>query len=516
MFAWMARLLGRPGLSSPPLKAYPAISRAHVLCLGLALGCATGVDFVATSMLATGSMHIRAGVFATPDDFLWCFTAYAGAAILANLVLHRVAEFISYRNATLLGLAVAGAGCLLCASAGNIAQLALALAVQGLGAGGLFAASRTLLQLITAPPERPQLLWPFVLGALGMLATAPWITATLMLDAGWRTIFVVQAVGTAATGLLVALTYPRRVVPPRTPDLDTLVAMDWMTVGMLGVGALTLVHGLANFRLYAVSDSAITLAWPLAGLALMALAFLRLRRCADPWLDTHRIGGRRYLTGLAFFSIYACFAGFWNYLIPNLLQLGLGFTFESTGRIMTLTNTLGVAAGIAFIVQGARLPGTQRYLVLGYIMLAVAAWMLGTRVMTDLSMDRVAQVLLLQNAAVPFCLVLVAKLAFTETAIEDFPHAFQFKNIMRQVSIAAGTGLAAQGLQHGEAVARTHLVARVDSFGLPVPLGTSALTALSQQIDQQAVLVASANLLAILAASLLIVAAGAAWQRWLR
>lgn len=499
-----------------PLSALPTLGRPAVFTLGLALGCATGVDFVATSMLATGAIHIRAGVYATPDDFLWCLTAYAGAAVVANLILRGVADFISYRGATLLGLIIAIVGALLCAVSDNVLQLSLALAVQGLGAGGLFAASRTLIQLLAQPQERARLLWPFVIGALGLNAVAPWTTAILMLDAGWRMIFVLQAVVTVCVWLLVACTYPRRVRPPVIPDLATLAALDWRTVIVLGAGALILIHGLANLRIYTALDTPEVLLWPLTGMTLVVLAFLRLRRRPDAWLNPRRLGGRRYQTGVLFYATYAVFGGLWNYLIPNLLQLGLGFTFETSGRVLTLTEAFGVGMSILFVWYGMKLPGTRRYLALGYLMIAASAWLFATRIETDLSMARILPVLLLQAASVPFTLLMVARLSFLDTSLEDFPHAYQFKNIVRQLAAALGTGLGAQGLQFGEAVARTHLVDRVDPFRLGGVPSSTVLATLSQQIDQQATLVASANLLAIVGCGCLLVAIFAAWQRWLR
>lgn len=498
------------------LQAYPSLSRARVHWLGLALGCATGVDFVATSMLATGAIHIRAGVYATPDDFLWCLTAYAGAAIVANLLARRLADDLSYRGFTLLGLAVAVLGSLLCAASSNVATLSMALAVQGLGAGGLFLASRVLIQIIAAPPERPRLLIGFVLGATGMAALAPWLTATLMLDTGWRVIFLVQAAMAAGAALFVLCVYPHRARPPQAPDLGTVAGMDWLTVLLFGLGALMLVHGLAALRIYATGASPLVAAAPVAGAAFVVIAFARLRRRPDAWLNPHRLGGRRYLTGLAFFTLYAGLGGLWSYTLPNLLQLGLGYSFETTGMVTTLSGLGGVAAGVAFVACGSRLPGTRRYLALGYAMTGTAAWLFATRIADGLPIAHIVPVMLLESMALPFTLILVAKLTFTETPLEDFPHAYQFKNILRQVATVGGTGLAGQWLQNGEAVARTHLIGRVTAYGLPQAPDAATLATLSQQIDQQAVLVASANLLAVLAVACIAIAAVAGWQRCLR
>ncbi len=164
-----------------PLQALPELSLARVQWLGLALGCATGVDFVATSMLATGTLHIRAGNYATPDDFLWCLTAYAGAAIVANLLTRRIADDLSYRGYTLLGLAIAFVGCLLGATACVQGQRSCPPSAGGAGAGR----RRIVLGIPRADPAdrhaggaRPRLLIGFVIGTTGLPALAPWLTAT--------------------------------------------------------------------------------------------------------------------------------------------------------------------------------------------------------------------------------------------------------------------------------------------------------------------------------------------------
>ncbi len=267
--------------------------------LGLALGCATGVDFVATSMLATGTLHIRAGIYATPDDFLWCLTAYAGAAIVANLLTRRIADDLSYRGYTLLGLAIAFVGRLLCAASSNVAELSMALAVQGLGAGGLFSASRVLIQLIARPAERPRLLdrlrdrhdWPAGAGTLAdRHADAG--------QAGWRMIFLVQALLAALTALFVFCVCPHRARPPRTPDLDDVAGMDWP-------------HRLADWRrcagagawpglVAALHATGIRCRWPLRRRPACSSSCWRSSACTrapDAWLGPRRLNGRRYFTG---------------------------------------------------------------------------------------------------------------------------------------------------------------------------------------------------------------------------
>ncbi|MBB3258075.1 MFS family permease [Paraburkholderia bannensis] len=132
------------------LRALPHFSPLRVFFFTVALGAATGVDFVASSMMGIAGTHIRGGVHASPEDFLWSMTSYAAMATVANLMLGRIARHTSYRSYTIAGLIVAAIGSLLCALCDTPLELTFARAVQGFGAGGLFAAARILIQLVSA------------------------------------------------------------------------------------------------------------------------------------------------------------------------------------------------------------------------------------------------------------------------------------------------------------------------------------------------------------------------------
>ena len=96
--------------SKPLLSQHPELSAVRVYMIGLALGCSTGVDFWASAMMGVAGTHIRGGVHASPEDFLWTLTSYAAAAVVANLMLRRLAHDISYRGFTMAGLVIAAAG----------------------------------------------------------------------------------------------------------------------------------------------------------------------------------------------------------------------------------------------------------------------------------------------------------------------------------------------------------------------------------------------------------------------
>ncbi|MGC7402778.1 MFS transporter [Pandoraea pneumonica] len=500
----------------PLLSKHPELTAPQVYLFAFALGCSTGVDFVASSMMGIGGTHIRGGVHASPEDFLWSLTSYAAAATVANLVLGRISRDLSYRGFTLLGLVIAAIGAGLCAVSNTPTELALAKAVQGLGAGGLFSASRIIIQLAAEREERKPLFMGFNTGGIGLSALAPWVTSMLMQDVSWRVIFVVQVVLALATLVLVALTYPRRLEASLAPWQLDVGGMDWVTVVFLGAGALVLLHGLGDLRFYEIRSSPSVALTPIIGVALIGCVFLHQHRHPDPWLDPKRLIGQRYLVGLGFYALYYFLNGLWSYVMPTTLQTGLGFTFQATGTATTVAGLIGFAAMTAFTYGNQHLVGQRRWIALGYVMFALAAWLVSQRLMPGVSLPLVLEAMVLQQMTTPFILALVAGLTYREFTVDDFAHAYQFKNIVRQIVTAGGTGVASLWLQYGEAMARTQLVANVTPFSVPPDTDAASLARLSQVIDQQALLLAASNLFALLSFVCAAVAIIAVVQRALR
>ncbi|MCL6468789.1 MAG: MFS transporter, partial [Ralstonia sp.] len=164
-------------LKPASLRAFPHFSSARVHAFGLAMGLSTGLDFVSSQMFAVAGQHIQGGVHASPDAYLYAVTAYAVAAVVANLAIGRIAAHVGYRMYSLVGIVLFAIGCVVCAESNNIGELVIGRTIQGLGAGGLFSASRILVQLTAEPDERIPPMLMFSVGLFGLTTIAPWICA---------------------------------------------------------------------------------------------------------------------------------------------------------------------------------------------------------------------------------------------------------------------------------------------------------------------------------------------------
>ncbi|HEY9104968.1 MFS transporter [Chitinimonas sp.] len=507
-------------LPAPLLSLHPEMGRLHVRAFGLVMGMVVGLDFIASSMIGVAGNHIQGGVHASPEEYLWAVTIFAVTAVMSNLIIGRVAGRISYRTFTLWGIVVFVLGALLCAAANGIGVLTLGRAVQGLGGGGLFTAARVVMQLTSKPQERGTLFWGFGLGSFGLLAMAPWASAELVELFDWRAVFLLQAALGALVWPLVWLTFPLRKPAEIAEDKLRFGHLDWPAVLAVGVGTLLCLHIVQDFRYFQPSAIHSVVISSFVGIGLVLFIASRMHTHPDPWLDVRRLGSRRYLVGLTFYGLFYLISGYWNLLLSGFLQSGLGFDFSTTGLLMTLGGIATVAMLVLYMLNTGRLFRKRRVIVAGFAVLAVASSMLASAAMPGASTTVLLPGILLQGLTSVLIMLQTATMTYLDFGHEDFAHAYQLKNILREIATALGTGLASLMLQNGRAEARTDLVARFDSITLaglyPEGVTPQTLAQWSTEIDRQATLIASNHLFLALAA--LSIAAGlfAAWQRKLR
>lgn len=491
--------VGASGVRGVLLSAHPEFGAFRVYAFGAVLGLVAGLDFVATILIAMAGVQVQGGLGVAPRDFLWALTSYAVAAVVANLVLVQLAGRISYRRFTLVSLALFVLGSVACAMADTLLQLSLARAVQGLGGGGLFAASRILAQYSSQPQERLSLFWGFGLANFALVALSPWLAGWLISHHGWNMLFLLQA-GFALPMLpLVLWLYPRVEHRPAR----SIGRLDWPGVLAFAAGALLLLHALEHLRFMTLSDLPALLLYAVAGSILIAVMMRRFRRHPDPWLDPGRLLSRRYLVGLGFYALFYLISGYWNFLIPAFLVQGLGFDLAKVGGLLSLGAAVTLFAVVVFHLLLPRLMRKRRYIALGYVGLAAAFVLMSLAARPGAGAAAVLPAILLQGAMPVLVLLQVAMMTFVDMPTEDFAHAYAFKNIVREIVNALGTGVAVLQFHQGTQLAQSALKQSAPEVGAPL-------------LHQVAVTQATGEILLGMAAVCVVVAIVALVQRTLR
>ena len=266
----------------------------------------------------------------------WVVDAYAVAMAATLLAFGALADRTGRRRVFLIGLAVFGAASAACAAAPDGDTLAIARALQGLGAAALVTTSLALIASAYEGPARARALgvWGAVSGAA--LAAGPIVGGVVIDGLGWRWVFALNVplvIGIAA--LTRGVPETRDAQAPR-PDLAGAALF---TAGL----ALT-VAGLLRGPEDGWSSGS-TLALVGGGAALLvAFAAVELRGRA-PMLDLRLFADRRLsaTTAVAFLQSVAIY--------PMLLFLAVdlqvvhGFDPLAAGlRVLPVTVTLLIAA----------------------------------------------------------------------------------------------------------------------------------------------------------------------------
>jgi MFS family permease len=478
------------------IASHPEMGHWRLSLFGLTLGLVTGIDFSSTLMMGVASQHIQGGVGAAPEDYLYAVSAYAATAVLMNMVLDQIARRTTYKRFTIASLLVFIIGSLLCAEAASPSGLIAGKAVQGLGAGGLFAASRILVQLVSTPTERGPLMLRFGGGAFAMLAITPWLTSIFLDDIGWRAVFLFQAGISLPVLLSVIATYPTRAPRDPHPPVSTL---DWPAAIAAALGALVFLHTLQEMRYTRFFSSPQMPLAALLGVGLFAFSGWRLYRHPDPWIDFSRLAGRQYLYGLGFYTLYYVLSSAWAFLLPTLTQSGLGLTFRSTCMLLSTSGTVSAIGAVIITLGMALVFRKRRVIAIGFVVYACAAMLLSYQLMPGAPDYALVPVVLLEGLTPVLLMVQVASMTYLDLPVEDFSHAYQFKNVCKQIASATGTGLASVFMQDGLAAHRTHLVEHVTRFTpalqMPDALSAASLAKISLEIDRQATLLAGMDML---------------------
>jgi EmrB/QacA subfamily drug resistance transporter len=260
--------------------------------------------------------------------YSWAFTAYVLAMTVTVPLYGKLGDVYGSKPLFVFAIGIFVLGSVLCGLAWGMPELIAFRAVQGVGAGGLFALTHATIGRIVPPRSRGR--WQGLIGvtfAIGSIA-GPALGGVIVDNTSWRWVFLVNVPVGALALTVIALTMPRR-----APRLHHSV--DYRGAALLagGVGALML--GLSwGGREYDWTSPQVL--GTLAASALLLAAFgLLERRVREPILPfelLHRptVAAGIVSTGLAGMAMFGVIA-----FVPLFVQGVIGSSATSSGVVLT-------------------------------------------------------------------------------------------------------------------------------------------------------------------------------------
>jgi EmrB/QacA subfamily drug resistance transporter len=271
--------------------------------------------------------------------YSWVFSAYMLARAVSLPVFGKLADLYSTKRLFILALGIFLLGSAAAGAVGNMVELILLRAIQGVGAGGNFALAYIVVAEVSPAPERGRTmgLISFVWGISSLLG--PLLGGLIVTYLPWPWVFYLNV----PLGAVAVWWVSRYFRESREKRAEATV--DYLGACALTTGVLSLLIGF----LIGGEGSGRWLSPEVLGLGLLTVAasllfYVAERRAADPILPLgfFRVPGFTLANGAAFFSSFAVFS--LTAFLPLFLQGAMGKTPAELGALM-VPLSLGWSAG---------------------------------------------------------------------------------------------------------------------------------------------------------------------------
>lgn len=320
----------------------------------LAVASALFIEFVDSTALSTALPTLSRAFQADPVHLKLALTSYLVALAVFVPASGWLSDRFGAKRVFLSAMAVFLLGSALCGFAGSLPQLVGARVIQGLGGAMMTPVGRQIL-LGTVPRERlvSAMAWFTTPALVGPLVGPP-IAGFILGVADWRWIFFVN-LPIGLLGMAAVVAFAPRIVAERPGRFDTKGFLLTCT----GITAAVVLAETAGAGLVPVALQAL-----LGAVALVSLgAYGRhARRALRPILDLRLFSIATYRASLIGGAIVRLGLGATPFLLPLLLQVGLGFSPARAGLIAISTG-LGAIACKPIAARLLRRYGFRRMLV---------------------------------------------------------------------------------------------------------------------------------------------------------
>ncbi|MEW9898666.1 MFS transporter [Chitinivorax sp. PXF-14] len=470
------------------MPAQPAPHGPQRLLLLLNIALLVSLEFVQNGAVSFAAAFISGGIGAAPEEFSLAAAVYAATAVVMIFKHRWLVEQLGYRHFIRLSLALFVLGGVLCALSSNVGEFIGARFVQALGGSAFFTAGRVQVNRFQGV-DRGTAVKFMVFGIVLGSGATPWLASLLLEHHAWQGVFLLPLPLAAGAVLLSEATLED--VVPHDSRSELHLGGTLLLAG--AAFALQFVLERMQYDLFAEPR----LLWLVGALALGGLlAFLFHEHGRErPLLPFRQFGGERYRSGLVMYGICYLVLSASYYMLPMFMTRGLGFGLLSTGALLGATSAFALLPVLVHFRLVRRFPAQRKYMVLAFLMLAGFGFEM-SRMSPEVSQWQLVLPLLALSCFSAFGQGTAAMNAYVGIDDDVFSHAYQTKNMLRELLNSTGISLATIVLQSRSSLHYQRMVERLDAVTLanagmplahvPTQQDASLLQAFASQIAQQA------------------------------
>jgi DHA2 family multidrug resistance protein len=450
---------------------------------------ATIMQALDTTIANVALPHMQGSLQSSQDQISWVLTSYIVAAAIATPLTGWLCGQWGRRRIFLVavvGFTVASA---LCGMAQNLSEIVLARLLQGVFGASLVPLSQAVLLDINPKEKVGQAMAIWGAGIMVGPILGPVLGGWLTENANWRWVFFINL----PVGLF-AFYGIARFLPESKPSGEKL--------DLFGLTTLSLAIGLLQLFLDRGEHMDWFNAWEIrieAVGCVVALAFFiahTLTVEGPSFLHRGLLKDRNFVTGTAFASVMGMTLFATMALLPSLLQGLLGFPIVFAGEIMAAR---GVGTMLAMVVVGRLVHrfDLRAIMACGFGLTAFSLFQM-THITLDMDSSLLIRSGFIQGLGVGFTFVPLSAVTFATLAPGLRNEGTPIFSLVRTLGSSVGISIVQTLLTQG--MARAHAELSIDiSYANPVlqtlppalsPLTPAGLTALNQEVNRQAALIA--------------------------
>jgi DHA2 family multidrug resistance protein len=422
---------------------------------------ATFMEVLDTSIANVALPHMAGSLGASQEEATWVLTSYLVSSAIVLPISGWLANRFGRKRFYMTCVAMFTVCSLLCGLAQTLPLLIFARILQGLGGGGLATSEQAILADTFPIEKRGQAFALYGMAVVVAPAIGPTLGGWITDNFNWHWIFFINL----PVGLLSLYLSNRMVEDP--PFLKARKeASKHLKVDFLGLGLVALGVGCLEFTLDKgqekdwFGDPMIRFTAILAVCLLIFFAYWEWNH-PDPIVDLKLLKNRNFGTAVFLQLILGMVLFGSTVLIPQYLQVLLGYTAERAGMVLSPAGFLLMA--MMFVAGRTVGKMDPRLMVcLAYIVTALGIYNL-TRLDLTTSFASVTEWRMLQMIALPFIFIPISTLNYVGVPATKTNQISSLSNFARNLGGSAGTALLTTFLARNSQVQQTALAANVVS-----------------------------------------------------
>lgn len=443
---------------NPNLKRVRRLLKKNMLVF--LLGLITSLDFYENAMFVFSANHIMGGIHATPREFAQIQAAYAIGSILMISLQQWATRNFGYRNylVAAIGIFIAGTiGCGLCSS---YSSFLVSRFVQGFGCGAFFVSCRILVNMLFVVKNRLVVAKYFILMTFTATGLGPIVASYFVDSFGWQSIFITILPASFLALILSFLLLPQAKL---IKNKEKYPALSFMVLAA-AIFCLQLVLAEARYDFF--DEPFKLLGFTALGvIVLSGFAWLQFNH-HNPIMLLHNFKDQKYIFGLLLYFVYYFISNFSSYMFPMYAENALSFPVLKVGILNGMTGLFGVIVVYVFIKFFAKLGHNKLYMVVSALCMALMSFMF-SKLPPDTSLMAFVPGLLLKGVFAVFFVLPAAGETFRHLNDNDFTHAYQGKNILRQMAASLSISIASVLLADRQYVVSSEIASTITPESFP-------------------------------------------------